>query len=106
MGLGQVLMEDWAFNPRAKGNIKNPSLLDYPMLTAKEMPPVDVFIVESNDQEGPFGAKEAGEGPLLPILPSVGNAITDAIGVLIRELPITPIRILRALDERAKHKKT
>jgi 4-hydroxybenzoyl-CoA reductase subunit alpha len=100
MGLGQVLMEDWGFNPRAKGNLRNPSLLDYPMLTAKEMPPVDVFIVESHDKEGPFGAKEAGEGPLLPILPSVGNAITDAIGVQIRELPITPIRILRALDQR------
>ncbi len=101
MGLGQVLMEDWGFNPRAKGNLKNPSLLDYPMLTAKEMPPVDVFIVESIDKEGPFGAKEAGEGPLLPILPSVGNAIHDAIGVRIKELPITPLRILRALDEKA-----
>jgi 4-hydroxybenzoyl-CoA reductase subunit alpha len=74
------------------------------MLTAKEMPPVDVFIVESDDPEGPFGGKEAGEGPLLPILPSVGNAITDAVGVQIRELPITPMRILRALDEQAKRR--
>lgn len=104
MGLGQVLMEQWDFNHRAKGNIRNPSLLDYPMLTAKEMPPVDVFIVESDDKEGPFGAKEAGEGPLLPILPSVGNAIYDAIGVRMRELPITPANLLRAIEAKKKGK--
>ena len=100
MGLGQVLMEEWSFNHRAKGNIKNPSFLDYPIPTIKEMPPVDVFIVESDDKEGPFGAKEAGEGPLLPILPAVGNAVYDAVGVRMRELPLSPQRVLRAIDAR------
>jgi 4-hydroxybenzoyl-CoA reductase subunit alpha len=98
MGLGQVLMEDWGFNHRAKGNLRNPSLLDYAIPTIKEMPPVDVFIVESDDQEGPFGAKEAGEGPLLPILPAVGNAVFDAVGVRARELPLVPHRVLRLID--------
>ncbi|HYC78204.1 MAG TPA: molybdopterin cofactor-binding domain-containing protein, partial [Planctomycetota bacterium] len=100
MGLGQVLMEEWSFNPRAKGNLRNPSLLDYPIPTVKEMPPVEVFIVESDDKEGPFGAKEAGEGPLLPILPSVGNAVYDAVGVRLRELPLSPPRVLRAIDQK------
>jgi 4-hydroxybenzoyl-CoA reductase subunit alpha len=97
MGLGQALMEEWAFNPRAKGNLKNPSLLDYPIPTILEMPDVDVIIVESDDQEGPFGAKEAGEGPLLPILPALGNAVYDAVGVRVRELPMSPHRVLRAI---------
>jgi CO/xanthine dehydrogenase Mo-binding subunit len=66
------------------------------------MPEVDVIIVESNDPEGPFGAKEAGEGPLLPILPSLANAVTDAIGVRFYELPMTPDRVLAAIERKAR----
>jgi hypothetical protein len=58
--------------------------------------------VETNDPEGPFGAKEAGQGPLLPVVPAVANAVYDAVGVRIHETPITPDKILRALDGRLK----
>ena len=91
MGLGQALTEDFAYH---KGNVLNPNLLDYRTLTSRQMPPVEVFLIESNDPEGPFGAKECGEGPLLPILPAVANAIHDAVGVRMQELPMTPDRIL------------
>lgn len=91
MGLGQALTEDFAYH---KGNILNPNLLDYRTLTSKQMPPVEVFLIESGDPEGPYGAKECGEGPLLPILPAVANAIHDAVDVRMQELPMTPDRIL------------
>jgi 4-hydroxybenzoyl-CoA reductase alpha subunit len=94
MGLGQALTENFGYN---RANVVNPNLLDYRTLTPKQMPPVDVFLIESNDPEGPFGAKECGEGPLLPILPAVANAIYDAVGVRMLELPMTPDRILSAL---------
>lgn len=90
MGLGQALSEEM---PYLKGNILGPNFLDYRTLTPMQMPDVDVIIVESNDPEGPFGAKEAGEGPLLPIIPAVANAIYDAVGVRMFSLPITPDKI-------------
>jgi 4-hydroxybenzoyl-CoA reductase alpha subunit len=99
MGLGQVLMESFGYN---KLNVSNPNLLDYKIPSSMEMPEVEVFIVESNDPEGPFGAKEAGEGPLLPILPSVANAVTDAIGIRMSELPMTPDRILNAIERKER----
>ncbi|MCG8603825.1 molybdopterin-dependent oxidoreductase, partial [bacterium] len=94
MGLGQALCEEM---PYLKGNIQGPNFLDYRTLTPMQMPEVDVIMVETNDPEGPFGAKEAGEGPLLPILPAVANAIYDAIGVRMYELPMTPDKIWRAV---------
>ncbi len=99
MGLGQVLVESMDFN---RANIENPNLLDYRTLSPKQMPQVEVILVETNDPEGPFGAKEAGEGPLLPILPAVANAIYDAIGVRFYQLPITPDRVIKALDRGRK----
>ncbi len=94
MGLGQALAENFLYH---KGNVLNPNLLDYRTLTANQMPPVEVFLIESNDPEGPFGAKECGEGPLLPILPAVANAIYDAVGVRMQELPMTPDKVLGAI---------
>jgi 4-hydroxybenzoyl-CoA reductase subunit alpha len=99
MGMGQALTESFGYN---KLTIKNPSLLDYKIPSAIEMPEVEVFIVESNDPEGPFGAKEAGEGPLLPILPSIANAVYDAVGVRMYELPMSPDRVLTALERKAR----
>lgn len=93
MGLGQVLCEEM---PYLKGNLLGPNFLDYRTLTPMQMPEVDVIIVESHDPEGPFGAKEAGEGPLLPILPAVANAIYDAVGVRMYSLPITPDKLWKA----------
>lgn len=98
MGLGEVLMEEQAF--RKQGLHRGPSLLDYKSPSALEMPPVQVILVETIDPEGPFGAKEAGQGPLLPVPPAVCNAIYDAVGVRIDETPVTPQKILRALERR------
>jgi len=97
MGLGQALSEDFRYN---RGSILDANLLDYRTLTPRQMPDVDVIIVESQDPEGPFGAKEAGEGPILPVAPAVANAIHDAVGERLKELPMTPDRILAALGGR------
>ncbi len=96
MGLGQVLSEELRYN---QGWLVNANFLDYRIPTSLDTPEIDVTIVESADPEGPFGAKEVGEGPIHPVLPSIGNAVHDAVGVRIFELPITPDSILRALAE-------
>ena len=100
MGLGQVLSEEMKYG--RNGHLMNPDLLDYKIPSVHEMPEVVPIIVESNDSEGPFGAKEAGEGPLLPILPAVCNAVYDAIGIRTNELPITPDRMYRLIEARCK----
>jgi 4-hydroxybenzoyl-CoA reductase alpha subunit len=97
MGLGQVFGETLEYNTAV---LRNPNLLDYKIPTPHEMPEVEVIIVESNDAEGPFGAKEAGEGPLLPILPAVANAIYDAIGARSFALPITPDRLWELVEKK------
>ena len=100
MGMGQVLSEEMKYG--RSGHLMNPDLLDYKIPSVHEMPEVFPIIVESNDPEGPFGAKEAGEGPLLPILPAVCNAVYDAVGVRTAELPITPERLLRLIERKCK----
>lgn len=102
MGLGQVYSESLEYR---HGNLRNPNLLDYKIPTSLEMPEVEVHIVESNDADGPFGAKEAGEGPLLPILPAVVNAIHDAVGVRMHELPVTPDRLHDVMSRQGGWKK-
>jgi 4-hydroxybenzoyl-CoA reductase subunit alpha len=99
MGLGEVLMEEQAFR---KGLHKIPSMLEYKSPTFLEMPPVETILVTTDDPEGPFGAKEAGQGPLLPVIPAVANAVYDAVGVRIDEVPITPDKLLAALEQKAK----
>jgi 4-hydroxybenzoyl-CoA reductase subunit alpha len=99
MALGEVLMEEQTFR---KGVHKIPSLLEYKSPTFLEMPEVDTVLIESLDPEGPYGAKEAGQGPLLPVIPAVTNAVYDAIGVRIDDIPITPDKILKALELRAR----
>ena len=103
MGMGQVLSEEMKYG--RTGHLINPDLLDYKIPTVHEMPHVTPIIVESNDPEGPFGAKEAGEGPLLPILPAVVNAVYDAIGVRVDELPITPDRLYKEIEKRCRKEK-
>jgi 4-hydroxybenzoyl-CoA reductase alpha subunit len=100
MGLGEVLMEEQVF--RKSGLHKIPSILDYKSPTTLETPEIETILVETNDPEGPFGAKEAGQGPLLPLIPAVVNALYDAIGVRIHEIPVTPDKVLRALEGRLK----
>ena len=62
-------------------------------------PNIEALIVESLDPEGPYGAKEAGEGPLHPIIPAIANAIHDAVGIRLRRIPFTPERVLQALED-------
>ena len=99
MALGEALMEEQIFR---KGLHKIPSMLEYKSPTFLEMPPVETILVESDDPEGPFGAKEAGQGPLLPVIPALANAVYDAVGVRIDEIPISPDKVLAGLEARAK----
>jgi CO/xanthine dehydrogenase Mo-binding subunit len=99
MALGEALMEEQTFR---LGLHKFPSMLEYKSPTALEAPIMHTYLVETIDPEGPFGAKEAGQGPLLPVIPAVANAVYNAVGVRIDEIPITPDRVLKALGEKAK----
>src|SRR5207245_861608 len=72
--------------------------------TSLEMPEVVTYFIEDADPNGPFGAKEVGQGPLLPIMPAVANAVFDAVGVRVDEVPITPEAILKGLEAKAKGK--
>ncbi len=91
MGLGQFLGEAVTFD---EGRIRNASFLDYKMVLSTDLPAIEAIIVESSDPEGPYGAKECGEGALHPVLPAVGNAVYDAVGIRVRELPATAERVL------------
>jgi 4-hydroxybenzoyl-CoA reductase subunit alpha len=97
MGLGEALMEEMTYRGNRFGVHKSPSLLEYKSPTTMEMPPVETILVEDPDPNGPFGAKEVGQGPLLPIMPAVANALYDALRVRVDEVPITPEKVLRAL---------
>jgi len=101
MGLGEALMEEQEFR---KGLHKWPSMLEYKSPTFLDTPPIETILVETDDPEGPYGAKEAGQGPLLPVIPAVNAAVHDALGVWIDETPITPEKVLRALEAKAKGK--
>jgi len=79
---------------------KFPSILEYKSPTSLDMPEVITELIEEPDPQGPFGAKEVGQGPLLPIMPAVANAVYDAVGVRIDEIPITPEKIMKALAEK------
>jgi CO/xanthine dehydrogenase Mo-binding subunit len=97
MGLGQAVQEEMVWEG---GRLMNPGLLEYRSASTLESPPIDPIIVESNDPEGPFGAKEAGEGSLAATIPAVAHAIYDAVGVWIDTLPITPEKILKAMKDK------
>jgi CO/xanthine dehydrogenase Mo-binding subunit len=95
MGIAEALMEDHDVN--RFGLHRGPSLLDYTIPTSFDTPALHALIVESIDPEGPYGAKEAGEGPLHPSVPAISNAVFDAVGIRLRHLPFTPARVLSAL---------
>jgi CO/xanthine dehydrogenase Mo-binding subunit len=99
MALGEALMEEQAYR---KGRHKWPSMLEYKSPTFLDTPEIETFLVETVDPEGPFGAKEAGQGPLLPVLPALCAAVYDALGVWVDEVPVTPEKVLRALDARGR----
>jgi CO/xanthine dehydrogenase Mo-binding subunit len=99
MGLGEALMEEQAYR---RGRHKWPSMLEYKSPTFLDTPEIETFLVETVDPEGPYGAKEAGQGPLLPVVPAVNAAVFDALGVWVDEVPVTPEKVLRALEAAAK----
>jgi xanthine dehydrogenase molybdenum-binding subunit len=97
-GLGYALTEDLAVHPET-GVVQAKDLLEYKMLTAADMPEISVGMVESNEPTGPFGAKGVGEPPLIPVAAAVANAVHDALGIRVRELPITDEKVLRLLGK-------
>ena len=102
MGLGEALMEEMAYRENRNVVHKIPSLLEYKSPTTLEMCDVVTYVVEDPDPNGPFGAKECGQGPLLPVPPAVANAVYDAVGVRIDEVPITPEKVFKALRRKEK----
>ena len=99
MGMGQAMSEEVAYHD---GLMLTANMLDYRVPTIEDSPPIEVGIVESNDPNGPFGAKEAGEGSLAAFLPALTNAIADAVGLRFNDLPVTPDRVFAALEKRQR----
>jgi CO/xanthine dehydrogenase Mo-binding subunit len=97
MGLGECLFEEVKFDSR--GRILNPSLGEYRIPTSLDMPSVKSIIVESREPNGPYGAKEVGEGAIMPTIPAILNALYDATGARINELPVTSERLYLALQK-------
>ncbi len=101
MGMGQALTEEMVWKD---GMLMNPGLLEYRSPSSVESPEIEPIIVESIDPEGPFGAKECSEGSLAATIPAIANAIEDAVGIRLREVPFTPERVLAALRARKNAK--
>jgi len=97
MGMGYALTEELILE---KGMVLNPSFHDYKLPTAGDIPQIHFCPVETIDPHGPYGAKGVGEAPLIPTPAAIANAVSNAIGVRIDSLPITPEKVLRALAER------
>lgn len=101
-GLGQVLYEDFEWD-RTTGQAKAATFMDYKMMTSTDIPEMLLDHVITHDPVGPFGAKECGEGATAFTIPAVVNAIYDAVGIWIHELPVTPEKVLKALEEKGKN---
>ncbi|HEX9887734.1 MAG TPA: molybdopterin cofactor-binding domain-containing protein, partial [Longimicrobiales bacterium] len=102
MGFAEALMEEQVFKDgdHGRAGLHNaPSLLDYRIPTSLDTPELESLIIESLDPEGPYGAKEAGEGPLHPSIPAIANAIHDAVGIRMDVLPFSPARVWARLGE-------
>jgi 4-hydroxybenzoyl-CoA reductase alpha subunit len=95
MGSSETIMEDVVYD--GSGSILNPDLHHYLMMTIKDAPEIFSGIVKSYEPEGPYGAKEVGEGATLPVLAAVGHAIANATGVWVKDLPITAEKVLKAI---------
>lgn len=97
MGLSNTLFEEFKME---KGRVLNDTLADYKLATMKDLPEIIPILVETNHEEGPFGAKGVGEPAAAPTAPAIANAIFDAVGIRIKDLPITPEKILASLKEK------
>lgn len=98
MGVGEAMFEEIKYDE--KGKILNPNFAEYKIPTALDMPNVVPIIVESDEPYGPYGAKEVGEGAIMPTIPAVLNALYDATGIRFKELPLTPERVYKAIKEK------
>ncbi len=96
MGLGYGLYEELVVE---EGQVLNPNFADYALPTALDMPEIETIIIETDDPAGPFGAKGMAEPACIPTAPAIANAVYDAVGVRIQDLPITPEKVLKALKE-------
>jgi CO/xanthine dehydrogenase Mo-binding subunit len=95
MGLGAALSEEMLWTSEAR--LANPGLLDYRLPRIRDVPPISVELIEGFAGAGPFGAKGIGEPPIIPVPAAVANAVADATGTRVFELPLTPERVARAL---------
>ena len=104
MGWAEAVMERAvvAYGGPNPGLLRGPSLLDYRIPTSVETPDIECIIIQSQDPNGPYGAKEAGEGPLHPVLPAIANAVYDAVGIQIRPSSISPCRGSRCLSSQRR----
>lgn len=97
MGIGYALLEKLQWE---NGKTLNPNFCTYKIVNATEIPSIKTLLIETIDPNGPFGAKGIGEPATIPAAPAIANAIYNAIGIRIKDLPITPDNILKALKER------
>jgi xanthine dehydrogenase molybdenum-binding subunit len=101
-GLGYALMEEIKVDA---GRVLNPTFTDYKLVTTQDLPELKIAFIETHDPAGPFGAKGIAESPLIPVAAAIANAVHNATGVRMTELPLTPERVLRKLKE-ARDEKT
>ena len=97
-GIGYALTEELIME---EGKILNPNFHNYKILTAADIPEIHFFPIETNDKQGPYGAKGVGEAPLIPTAAAIANAVSNALGIEILELPITPEKVLKAIFEKS-----
>jgi CO/xanthine dehydrogenase Mo-binding subunit len=97
MGLGYAISEELVIR---EGRVLNPQLMEYAIVSARDMPEIVIELIETVDGAGPFGAKGLGESGVIPVAAAVANAVKDATGARITELPLTPERVYRALASR------
>ena len=100
-GIGYALTEDYVIN-KDTGVVESDNYDSYKMPGFLDMPDIEIIIIDKPDPKGPFGAKGVGEPGMVGVAPAIANAIYDAIGVRIKSLPITPEKILKALDDRGQ----
>jgi len=97
-GIGMALNEEYIYNQ--KGRMENPGFLDYRMPVASDLPMIETIIVEVPNPKHPYGVRGVGEVGIVPPIPAVANAIHDAVGIRLREAPMSPVKVLKALNQK------
>jgi len=97
-GIGWALNEEYVYD--RDGRLENPGFLDYRVPVCSDLPMIDAILIEVPNPRHPFGARGVGEVPIVPPMAAVANAIADATGLRLRDLPMSPPKLRAALDER------